>query len=98
MRRLEWRPSNKGEMNRKYQSGKRVRAGGEGQTPAYVVRLSHYALTGITIKADTGLVTQGWVGDKLCLVTVDTGAYVTLARPDIAARWPERQPNPGLAL
>jgi hypothetical protein len=26
-------------------------------------------------------------------VTVDTGAYVTVARPDIAAGYPERQPN-----
>jgi hypothetical protein len=43
--------------------------------------------------ADCSLVTQGWVGDKLCLVTVDTGAYITVVRPDIAARWPERQPN-----
>jgi hypothetical protein len=59
---------------------------------------SHYALTGITSKADTGLVTQGWVGDKPCLVTVDTGAYMTVARPDIATGWPEKQPNPGLAL
>jgi hypothetical protein len=39
------------------------------------------------------LVTHGWVGDKLCLVTMDTGAYVTVARPDIAPGWPERQPN-----
>jgi hypothetical protein len=59
---------------------------------------SHYALTGITTKTDTGLVTQGWVGDKLCLVTVDTGAYVTVARSDIAAGWPEKQPNLGLVL
>jgi hypothetical protein len=46
-------------------------------------------------KADTSLLTQGWVSDKQCTVTVDTGAYVTVARPDIAAGWPERQPNPG---
>jgi hypothetical protein len=26
-------------------------------------------------------------------VTVDTGAYVTVAKPDIATGWPERQPN-----
>jgi hypothetical protein len=26
-------------------------------------------------------------------VTVDTGVYVTVARPDIAAEWPDRQPN-----
>jgi hypothetical protein len=31
-------------------------------------------------------------------VTVDTGAYVTVARPDIAAGWPERQPNPNFTL
>jgi hypothetical protein len=29
---------------------------------------------------------------------VDTGAYVTVARPDIAAGWPKRQPNPGFTL
>jgi hypothetical protein len=34
---------------------------------------------------EPSLVIQGWVGDKLCLVTVDTGAYVTVAWPDIAA-------------
>jgi hypothetical protein len=50
-------------------------------------------LTVITENADPSLVTQGWVGEKPCLVTVDTGAYVTVVRPDIAARWPERQPN-----
>jgi hypothetical protein len=36
---------------------------------------------------------KGWVGDKRCLVTMDTGAYVTVARPDITVRWPERQPS-----
>jgi hypothetical protein len=50
-------------------------------------------LTVITENADPSLVTQGWVGDKPCLVTVDTGAYVTVARPDIANGWPERQQN-----
>jgi hypothetical protein len=49
-------------------------------------------------KADPSLVTQGWVGDKPCLVTVHTRAYVTVARPDIAARWPKRQPNPSFTL
>jgi hypothetical protein len=46
---------------------------------ADALRLPHYGLTGGTEKADTSLVTQGWVGDKLCRVTVDTGAYVTVA-------------------
>jgi hypothetical protein len=49
-------------------------------------------------KTDTSLVTQGSVSDKPCLVTVDTGAYITVVRPDIAAGWPERQPNPGFKL
>jgi hypothetical protein len=78
--------------------GKRTRAGGEGRTPAYALRPPHYALTDITRKHDTSLVTQGWVGDKPCRVTVDTGAYVTVARPDIAAGWPEREPNPSFTL
>jgi hypothetical protein len=55
------------------------------------IKAPHQALTVITENADPSLVTQGWVGDKPCLVTVDTGAYVTVARPDIAAGWPERQ-------
>jgi hypothetical protein len=41
----------------------------------------------ITERAKTSLVTRGWVGDKLCLIPIDTGACVT------AARWIERQPN-----
>jgi hypothetical protein len=69
-----------------------------GRTPAYALKSPHYALIDITEKTDTSLVTQGWVGDKPCRVTVDTGAYVTGARPDIAAGWPERQPNPGSTL
>jgi hypothetical protein len=47
---------------------------------------------------DTSLVTQGWVGNKLCRVTVDTGAYIKVARPDITAGWLERQPHPGFTL
>jgi hypothetical protein len=66
--------------------------------PAYALRPPHYALTDTTGLANTSLVTQGWVGDKPYQVTVDTGAYVTIARPDIAAGWPERQPNPHFML
>jgi hypothetical protein len=66
--------------------------------PVYTLRTPHHALTNITENTDPSLVTQGWVGDKPCLVTVDTGAYVTVARPDIATRWPERQSNPGFTL
>jgi hypothetical protein len=31
-------------------------------------------------------------------MTVDTGAYIMVARPDIAGGWPERQPNPDFTL
>jgi hypothetical protein len=55
-------------------------------------------LTVIMENTDPSLVTQGWVGDKPCLVTVDAGVYVTVARPDIAAGWAERQSDPGFTL
>jgi hypothetical protein len=44
------------------------------------------------------MVTGDWVGEKPCLMTVDTLAYVTVARPDIAAGWPERHPNQRFTL
>jgi hypothetical protein len=53
----------------------------------------HHTLTVITEKADPSQVTWGSVGDKPFLVTVDKGAYVTVASRNIAAGWPERQPN-----
>jgi hypothetical protein len=44
-------------------------------------------------RADPSLVTQGWVGDKPCLLTIDSGVYMTVPRPDITAGWPKIQPN-----
>jgi hypothetical protein len=41
-------------------------------------------LNAITEKADLSPVKKGWVGDKPCLVTVDTGVYVTVA----SMTWP----------
>jgi hypothetical protein len=32
------------------------------------------------------------------MVTIDTGAYVTVARPDIADGWPERKPDQRFTL
>jgi hypothetical protein len=78
--------------------GKGTRAGREGLTPSYALRPPHYALTDITRKHDTSLDTQGWLGDKPCRVTVVTGAYVTVACPDITAGLPERESNPGFTL
>jgi hypothetical protein len=62
-------------------------------TGEYIKAPHHHALTVITGRAGPSLVTEGWVDDRPCLVTVDTGAYVTVAKPDIATGWPERQPN-----
>jgi hypothetical protein len=62
-------------------------------TPAYALRPHHHAVIVITVRADRSLVTQGWVADKPCFVTFDTGAYVTVARLDTAAGLPERQSN-----
>jgi predicted aspartyl protease len=39
------------------------------------------------------LITGGWVQEKPCRVTIDTGASATVARPDIVAGLPERQLN-----
>jgi hypothetical protein len=59
--------------------------------PGYTLVTPHHALTVNKEYTDPSLFTQGSVGDKPWLVTVDTGAYVTVVRPDIAAGWPERQ-------
>jgi hypothetical protein len=91
----EWRPSNNRETN--WKGGQLSGNGGglakKGQMPAYTLRTPHHAFTIITENTNPSLVTQGWVGAKPCLVTVDTRAYVTVVRPDIAAGWPERQLN-----
>jgi hypothetical protein len=44
----------------------------------------HHALTIIMERADPSLVTQGWIDDKPCLMTIDTRAYGTGVRPNIA--------------
>jgi hypothetical protein len=40
----------------------------------------------------TNLKAKGCIGDKSYIVTFDTGAAMTVARPDIADRLPEREP------
>jgi hypothetical protein len=39
----------------------------------------------------TNLRVNGRIGDKPCIVTIDTGAAVSIARPDMAAGLPERE-------
>ena len=39
------------------------------------------------------MIAEGWIQGKPCQVTIDTGASVTIARPDIVAGKPERRPG-----
>jgi hypothetical protein len=51
--------------------------------------LPHYTTT-VYKGIRTNLQAIGRIGDKPCIVTVDTGASVSIARPDIVAGLPER--------
>jgi hypothetical protein len=73
--------------------GERNEGRGRRWNACVYIKTPHHALSVITGNADPSLDTQGWFGDKLCLVTVDTGANVTVAKPDISAGWPERHTN-----
>jgi hypothetical protein len=77
---------------------KPVGAGGKARMAVYALRSAHHSLIVVTGRADRSLATQGWFHDKSCLVIVKTGAYMTVARPDIADGWLERQPNQHYAL
>jgi hypothetical protein len=98
-RKSDWRTSNEREADRKGGQPSGNERGPEDKCGRRRINYGPYqALTVITENVDPSLVTQGWVGGKPCHVTVDTGAYVTVARPDIAAGWPERQPNQRFTL
>jgi hypothetical protein len=73
--------------------GKLAGAGGKGGKQGYKLRSHRHTPTLLTERAEPSLVIKGWVGDKPCLVTIDTGAYATAARPDTAVGWPEKQPD-----
>jgi hypothetical protein len=47
----------------------------------------------IADRADNSLLSHGWIKDKPRFITSDTGAFVTIARPDVASELPERTPN-----
>jgi hypothetical protein len=42
---------------------------------------------------EDSLIADGWIQERPCRVTIDTGASVTIARPDIVAALPERKLN-----
>jgi hypothetical protein len=52
----------------------------------------HYALSLLDKDSHNSLKVEGQIGDKSCLVTVDTRASVTIARPDIRAGLPQKDP------
>jgi hypothetical protein len=41
--------------------------------------------------AKGSLIADGWIQEKPCRVTIDTGASATVARPDVVAGLPERE-------
>jgi hypothetical protein len=55
-------------------SGKQRKSAEKGRMPAYTLVTPNHALTVNKEYTDPSLFTQGWVGDKPCRVTVDTGA------------------------
>jgi hypothetical protein len=50
-----------------------------------------YTLCVLTMKDNDSLNTMGWIGDKSCLLTTDSGASMATARPDINAGIPKRE-------
>jgi hypothetical protein len=42
-------------------------------------------------KDDYSLNAEGQIGDKSCLIAIDTGASVTIAMPDFSAELPKRE-------
>jgi hypothetical protein len=52
-------------------------AGRKWRKLVYTLRPPHHVFIVIMERADLSLVIQGWVIDKTCHVTMDTGAYVT---------------------
>jgi hypothetical protein len=52
-----------------------------------------FTLQVLTNGSDDSLIAEGWIQGRPCRVTIDTGASVTIARPDIAAGQPWRKPS-----
>jgi hypothetical protein len=58
----------------------------EKEGTASILHMSHYfTLNVLAERVANNLNTEGWIGGRPCLVTIDTRASVTTARPDITA-------------
>jgi hypothetical protein len=44
-------------------------------------------------RTENSLIADCWIQERPCRVIIDTGASVTIARPDIVAGLPERKPS-----
>jgi hypothetical protein len=47
------------------------------------IKPPRYAVKVLAEWAKGSLIADGWVQEKLCRVTIDTGASATVARPDV---------------
>jgi predicted aspartyl protease len=59
--------------------------------PEPSIKPPRYAVKVLDEWAKGSLSADGWVQEKPCWVTIDTGASATVARPDIVAGLPERE-------
>jgi hypothetical protein len=66
-----------------------VRKGG---TPVSPLAPPHPTTNVIAERDHNSLIVHSWIGDKPCLVTTDTGASMTITKPDITSGLPERDP------
>jgi hypothetical protein len=48
---------------------------------------------GSLTRTEERLVTDGWMQERPCHVTIDAGAFVTVVRPEIVVGLPERRPG-----
>jgi predicted aspartyl protease len=55
------------------------------------IKPPRYAVKVLAEWAKGSLIADGWIQERPCRVTVDTGASATVARPDIVAGLPERE-------
>jgi predicted aspartyl protease len=73
--------------------GKRLRAGARRSPPASVPSTLLLTVNVLAKWTEDSLIADGWIHERPCRVIIDTGASVTIARPDIVAGLPERKSN-----
>jgi hypothetical protein len=45
----------------------------------------------LTERKDSGLNTKGQIGDKSCIMTIDTGVFMMISRPNITEATPKKE-------